>query len=297
VSIDIATQAPAPRDLEPHEFCLALPEMSPECFSELAADIAKHGLIHPIVLFEGRILDGRHRHRACLEVGAEPFFEEFTGPGSAYDYVISENLKRRDLTPAQRMDVLTKLIDIMRARAKERQLVGNARGADKTNEALGRSRVNLPATADTNVVPFQVRDELAKAAGVSPKTASDFITITERGTPEDRAAVTSGKASVSGKAREVREREKPKAAGAKRTEPTRRRPAADLAAAAGYVREDPDAHRAILRELLDIDSPYEVADLLIAVFSHRPFFAQDIANAVLDRLMWARRNEKDAEPE
>lgn len=51
------------------------------------------------------------------------------------------------------------------------------------------------------------------------------------------------------------------------------------------------------RELLDIESHYELADLLIEVLSHRPFFAQDVANALLDRVLWARRDEKDAEPE
>jgi hypothetical protein len=122
--------------------------------------------------------------------------------------VISENLKRRDLTPAQRIDVTSKLIEIMRRRAKERQLAGNALGGKG-----GKSRVNLPATESDNIVPFpadsaQVRDEIAKAAGVSPKTASDAITVKERGRPEDWQDVVSGKASISGKASEVREREK-----------------------------------------------------------------------------------------
>jgi hypothetical protein len=59
----------------------------------------------------------------------------------------------------------------MRRRAKERQ------GA--RNDLKGNIRVNLPEGSD-NVVPFpadsaQVRDELAKQVGVSPKTASDAI--------------------------------------------------------------------------------------------------------------------------
>jgi hypothetical protein len=69
--------------------------------------------------------------------------------------------------------------------------------------------------ADDNIVPFpaqpsdpvQVRDQIAKEAGVSAKTASDFMTIMQKGTKEDVEAVVSGNASISGKAKEVCARE------------------------------------------------------------------------------------------
>lgn len=209
------------QNLQYHEFCLAFPEMPADRYEELKSDIVGLGLNRAIVLYEGMILDGRHRHRVCIEEGIEPHFEEFTGPGSAYDYVISENLKRRDLTPAQRLDVGTKLIDIMRRRAKERQAAAgpsSGRGA-KSSTASGK----FTQSDQTNVVPFpadsaQVRDELAKMAGVSPKTASDAITVKERGSPDDWRDVVSGNASISGKANEVRERERVERAKPKQAE-------------------------------------------------------------------------------
>jgi hypothetical protein len=94
------------------------------------------------------LFDGRHRHRACNESDVEPRFEEFTGPGSAYDYVISENLKRRDLTPAERIEVRRKLIDEMRVRAKERQAE-----AGRTTGKANASGKFTQSIAD-NVVPF-----------------------------------------------------------------------------------------------------------------------------------------------
>src|SRR3974377_801830 len=48
-----------------------LPMQDQNAFENLKADIAKQGLLEPIVLFEGRLLDGRNRYRAAKELGLE----------------------------------------------------------------------------------------------------------------------------------------------------------------------------------------------------------------------------------
>jgi ParB-like chromosome segregation protein Spo0J len=90
-------------------------------FDALVADIKAHGLQEPITLYQGMILDGRNRHRACLQIGIEPIFQTFAaaahritdrrlseimgeteGDALARTLVISKNIHRRHLTAEQR---------------------------------------------------------------------------------------------------------------------------------------------------------------------------------------------------
>ena len=64
--------AAPPVELEHHPAAALFPLMDvdgPE-FGELVADIREHGLLQPITLHEGTILDGRNRYRAGQDAGA-----------------------------------------------------------------------------------------------------------------------------------------------------------------------------------------------------------------------------------
>lgn len=65
--------------MECHETSNMFPPISTQQFDELVEDIRQHGLLEPIMLLEGKILDGRHRYRACLEAKVEPTFENYVG--------------------------------------------------------------------------------------------------------------------------------------------------------------------------------------------------------------------------
>jgi ParB-like nuclease domain len=98
VSTDPRPASP-PADLDSHPAADLFPLLeveSPE-FGELVQDIREHGLLQPIVLCDGKILDGRNRYRACQHAGVEPRYEEWSGE-SPTAYVLSLNLHRRHLT-------------------------------------------------------------------------------------------------------------------------------------------------------------------------------------------------------
>ena len=90
--------------------------MPPEQLAKLTASIADDGLLHDIVLYEGKILDGRNRYLACPP--DQRRFTEYTGTSPAA-FVVSQNLARRDLTSSQRAVVAHDLLPALEAEAKD----------------------------------------------------------------------------------------------------------------------------------------------------------------------------------
>lgn len=87
-------------EYEFHPAADAFPMMTTGRIVELSEDIKRHGLLQPIVLCEGKILDGRNRYKSCLELGIEPKFIEYDG--NPWDMAWSMNGQRRDLVQEQR---------------------------------------------------------------------------------------------------------------------------------------------------------------------------------------------------
>lgn len=94
---------PNPDQITHHPLSKLYPLMGGEEFAALCSDVESNGLQQSIVLFQGQILDGRNRDRACAATGTSRSFVEFTGTeAEAEVFVDSANLYRRHLTPEQR---------------------------------------------------------------------------------------------------------------------------------------------------------------------------------------------------
>jgi N6-adenosine-specific RNA methylase IME4 len=150
-------------------------------FDELVADIRAHGLHEPIVVYEGKILDGRNRLRACTAAAIKPMFTAYTGDDPV-SYVVSLNLRRRHLNESQRAMVAAKLAtlkDGQRADLVEGLPIGRAsellnvgersvararevqeHGALELVHAVEQGAVSVSAAADVATLPAQEQREI-----------------------------------------------------------------------------------------------------------------------------------------
>lgn len=103
-----------------HALADLIPAMSDEEYERLRGDIAANGLLDPITLYEGQVLDGRHRLRACEDTGVDPRFDSYEGDSPA-QFVLSHNLHRRHLSVSQRAMVATDFLPHLEEEAKDRQ--------------------------------------------------------------------------------------------------------------------------------------------------------------------------------
>src|SRR6266496_5429186 len=97
-----------------HPFAESFPKISETEFQELKADIEKRGLREAILRIRGTqiVMDGRHRLRACNELGIQPTFAEYDGrDGDIVDEIVSRNLLRRHLSASQRAEIAAKLVN------------------------------------------------------------------------------------------------------------------------------------------------------------------------------------------
>jgi ParB-like chromosome segregation protein Spo0J len=77
-------------DLQPHPLALQFRPFTDDEFADLVADITAHSQHLPIMLHEGKVLDGWHRYQACIKAGVSPRGEQYTGSDPAA-YVRSVN--------------------------------------------------------------------------------------------------------------------------------------------------------------------------------------------------------------
>src|SRR6266550_3365059 len=87
--------------LQPHPFLKDFPMMPSHEIDALAADIKKYGQRVPIVLYGGKILDGRNRYEACRRAGVEPRTAQFTKEYPK-EYAINANYLRKHWTTGER---------------------------------------------------------------------------------------------------------------------------------------------------------------------------------------------------
>ena len=149
--------------------------------ARLADDIKQNGLREAIVVYEGMILDGRNRWRACKIAGVEPNFKDYCGDTPVRD-VWSWNLHRRHLTPSQKAAIAVEILPELEAEAKRRQLATLKQNSDveKLPQREGKSRDKAGALLNiSGRYVFEAKTIRAKAPELFERIKSGTTTISE----------------------------------------------------------------------------------------------------------------------
>lgn len=130
-------------EFEAHALAAKFPTMDDKDFAALVADIKANGQREPIVIFQGKILDGRHRALACKQLGIEPITKTFDGDKAAAVLLAdSLNVHRRHLTREQRRELI--VAELKRDPSQSDRAIAEKARVSPTS--VGSARAELEAT-------------------------------------------------------------------------------------------------------------------------------------------------------
>jgi len=191
-------------EMQWHPISCIFPMLPDDELHALASDIREHGQREPIVLFEGRVLDGRNRWLACKIAQVDPVTKQFAGDKrAALAYVWSSGAMRRDLKPGQKAA----------ANAEREKL-----DAEYATELLKIRKAAPKNQHDKKKLPSQIIDEapenerrtdhkIAEAIGTNRTYVNDARKIYEK-RPELHEKVKAGEMTIPQAKTEIKRQEK-----------------------------------------------------------------------------------------
>lgn len=184
-------------ELSAHPLADLFPLMNEADFTALRDDIAAQGLLEPLWLYEGQILDGRNRYKACKALGILPQVRTYQGK-DPLGFVLSMNLVRRHLNESQRALVAA---DVATMRQGERTDLEPSANLHKVSQAKASELFNISArsVSDAKRVKMEAEPEVVKAVREGHLAVSAAAKLAQEPVPVQRqvtAKVVSGEAAT-----------------------------------------------------------------------------------------------------
>jgi hypothetical protein len=193
-------------EMKAHRLAKYFPILEGEEFKMLVEDIRKNGQLEPVVTYNGEILDGINRARACEVIGIEPKTEEYTGD-DPLSYVVSINVRRRHMDTSQRAMLATEMLPEFTLQAKDRLSKTASVNAKAKRPEGSTGFVSTGGSVDPGLGwrgEHRARDDAARVFSVSAPTIQRAKRIQEQA-PERVADIIAGRATVSQIDEELRE--------------------------------------------------------------------------------------------
>jgi len=169
------------REIEIHPAANIFPMMKEAEYQALKADIAENGVNVWMTFYDGKLLDGRNRHKACVELGiiADHYSEQIDVDliPDPVAWVLSLNLHRRHITETQRAVIAAKIANLKHGGDRKSKIKPSIDGLNSTQQAADQLNVK-PSSVEraksaikagcNELVESMERDE------ISPSLAASF---------------------------------------------------------------------------------------------------------------------------
>jgi len=165
-----ASDQPTNGMYEQHPLSAAFPAMSEEELQNLKDSIDVIGVQNPIVIYEGKIIDGWHRYKVANELRLPCPVVPLADDVDPQDFVLANNKARRHLNRGQIAIAYTKVYQWYPAGKP------NSKGVLST--------------------PLKTNQELAKISGTSESSIAQAKAVLKNGTKPVQEAVQNGKISL-----------------------------------------------------------------------------------------------------
>jgi hypothetical protein len=186
--------------LEHHPIAAVFPMLAEPEILTIATSILKNGLRDDITLYEGKILDGRNRDRACEIAGVEPKFTEFRPEldGSPVTFVWDKNGPgRRHLSPGQKAMAAQAMIPFFEAEAAKHAPPNGSKETSvdasgdysQENRRGGRKASGGKAAAKAAATTGASRSSVEKARKLAKKNPEAAGKVTRGETTLNKAAM------------------------------------------------------------------------------------------------------------
>ena len=145
------------------EFAGLIPPLTPEEFSGLEQSIMAEGCREAIIVWNNIIVDGHNRYKICRnnKIPYKTEQKDFANRDEVMLWMLRNQLSRRNLNDFQRIEMVSKCEEAVKAQAEKRMLAGKADPREK-----------LPQGRAT--------EELGTMAGVSRKTYEHAATVLDK---------------------------------------------------------------------------------------------------------------------
>jgi hypothetical protein len=166
--------------MKKHAFNI-FPEASEEDFNRLLEDIRNNGFdqSQPVIVYDGAILDGWNRYRACQALGISPAIKTFDGDQAAALRLVMRTNKRRNLNKGQWATIAVEAEDVLSVIAeqveRERREKIAASRQDETRQIIAPSEKDDGKTATKAAELFNTnRTYVNQAAKVKSEAPEAF---------------------------------------------------------------------------------------------------------------------------